>query len=145
MLIDSLTEVSGVQLRVAIGVFGEQSLTQTRERSPVVLQGVNLAGWNTTVHGGVQVYSLRWQRRGHIPRDVEVVVIGANLITGHDLGEVRHVFTVVDSINDALDVAGTQVVVLALLNEALRSIDEQHVIAVTLLLEHQDVVAMPVP
>ena len=47
MLIDSLTEVSGVQLRVAIGVFGEQNLTKSRQRSPVVFQGVNLAGWNT--------------------------------------------------------------------------------------------------
>ncbi|CAB0686084.1 hypothetical protein FRC0061_00747 [Corynebacterium diphtheriae] len=66
------------------------------------------------------------------------MVVGANLVAGHDLSEVRYVNAVTHGIDDALDVAGTQVVVLTLLNKALRGVDEQHVIVVALLLEHHD-------
>ena len=90
------------------------------------------------MHSGVQVYRLRRQGGRDVAWDVQVVVVGANLVAGHYPSEVRHVHAVVNGIDDALDVTGAQVVVLALLDEALGGIDEQHVIAVTFLLEHHD-------
>src|SRR5699024_5975219 len=73
-----------------------------------------------------------------VARDVQVVVVGADLIARHDSCEVLDVAARMGSINDALDVSGAQEVVLAVFNKALGCVNKQHVIVAALFLEHHD-------
>ena len=71
--------------------------------------------------------------RAHIARDVEVVVVGTNLVTRHAARKCRRLRAIHDGIDNALDVRSAKPVLLTDLDESARGIDNQRVLAVAVL------------
>ena len=110
-----------------------------RECCPVGRQVLQFGLGNAAKHRSVNIPALSLFRGIHIPGDVQVVIVLNDLRTGYsacELFDFLRAFLV--SIHNAFDVAGTQLIVFAVLLKALRRINNQNVRILFILPQHHD-------
>ena len=121
-----------------VGMRLEEVAAERRKSVPILLQGVNFCVGNASKHGGVDVVMFCRLAGIDIAGDVEVVAIAAYFLTAHLFGEARDVLAVAHGVGNLLDVAGTKTVLLAVFHESLVGIDDEHIVLLTMLLQHHD-------
>ena len=137
ILLNGSLHVLHLQGRVRLVSFGlEQSAAQRRQRVPILLHRIDFGIRNTAKHGGVDVERLGCLARIHVAWNVEVVAVLSYLLTAHLAGEARNILAVAHGVGYLLDVAGTELVLLAFLDKSLACVDDEHVVIITMLLEH---------
>ena len=92
---------------------------QTRPHLPVAVEGVDLGFRNSAEHSGVQVPALSGFGRIHITRNIEVVVVGAYLVDGHQAAELIDSRSSRNHIHNAANIARAQLVVFAFFHKVL--------------------------
>jgi len=97
----------------------EERGLQSRESVPVLLERVQFIRRNAAEHRGVDIPVLRLLRCIDVTRNIEVVVVIADFLTGHHLREVINRLPGSDRIHDLLDIAGPELVAFTLFLEAL--------------------------
>ena len=130
-----------LHLQVGIRLVGmrlEEIAAERRKSVPILLQGVNFCVGNASKHGGVDVVMFCRLAGIDIAGDVEVVAIAAYFLTAHLFGEARDVLAVAHGVGSLLDVAGTKTVLLAVFHESLAGIDDEHIVLLTMLLQHHN-------
>ena len=68
----------------------------------------------------------------------KVVAIVTDFVTAHHTSVAWDGFAVANAVGNATHIAGTKFIALAILHKALAGIDDQHIVVVTMLLEHHD-------
>lgn len=89
---------------IAGTIIAEQLSLQTRPGVPIFPKLLDLALRNASEHRSVHIPCLRILRRINIPGNVEVVIIGANLVNGHQTAEFGHRAVVRHHVDNAFDV-----------------------------------------
>ena len=89
---------------IAGTIIAEQFSFQAWPGVPIFLKLLNFAFRNATEHRSVHIPCLRILRRINIPGNVEVVIVGANLIDGHQTAEFGHRAIVRHHVDNAFDV-----------------------------------------
>ncbi len=90
---------------------------QTRPHPPVAVESVDLGFRNPAEHSGIQVPALSDFGRIHITRNIEVVIVGAYLVDGHQAAELIDSRSSRNCIHNAANIARTQLVVFAFLHK----------------------------
>ena len=90
---------------------------QTRPHLPVAVESVNLNFRNPAEHSGVQIPALSGFGRIHITRNIEVVIVSAYLVDGHQAAELIDSRSSRNCIHNAANIARTQLVVFAFLHK----------------------------
>ena len=132
-------QVLHIQTAIGFVVRAEQSRFQVRECCPVGRQVLQFGLGNAAKHRSVNVPALSLFGRVHIAGNVQVVIVLNDLRTGYsacELFDFLRAFLV--SIHNAFDVAGTQLIVFAVLLKALRRINNQNVRILFILPQHHD-------
>ena len=111
---------------------------EARPYLPIAPERVDLGLRNAAEHGGIHVPAFGGRARVHIARDVEVIVVGADLVDGNQAAELVDGRVRCHSVDDTLDVACPQLVVLAFFHEVLGSVHHQDVARLALLAQHHD-------
>ena len=111
---------------------------EARPYLPVAFERVDLGLRHAAEHGGVHVPAFGGRARVHIARDVEVIVVGTDLVDGNQAAELVDGRVRCHGVNDTLDVTCPQLVVLALFHEVLGGVHHQDVARLALLAEHHD-------
>ncbi|CRH93853.1 Uncharacterised protein [Chlamydia trachomatis] len=116
----------------------EELVAQARPSVPIPLKLIDFTSGNPAEHARVDVPALGSIRRVHIARDVQVVVVGADLIKRDEAAEAFDALTLTHDVGDSLDVTCAQFVVLADLLKALGGVHDQHIGLFALLAQHHD-------
>ena len=111
---------------------------EARPYLPIALERVDLDLRHAAEHGSVHVPVFGGRARVHIARDVEVIVVGADLVDGDQATELVDGRVRCHGVDDTLDVACSQLVVLTLFHKVLGGVHHQDVTRLTLLAQHHD-------
>ena len=111
---------------------------QCRESVPVFLEGVQFICRNAAEHRGVDIPVLRFFGGIDVTRNVEVVVVIADFLTGYHLREVFNRLTGRYRIHNLLDIAGPKLIALPFFLKSLRGINDQHVVISPILSQNHD-------
>ncbi len=93
---------------------------------------------NTAKHGCINIPTFRFFCGIHIPRNIQIVIIGTDEVTADDPGKLLHRAACRYNIYDTLDVAGTQDIIFPNLGKSFGSIHNQHIRIFPLLLQNHD-------
>ena len=136
---DGSLYIVGQEVGVRLSSIAEESLPQSGHSRPVVAEGIDFSFRNTAEHRGADVPLLVVLGVVDIPWDIEVVAVVTDLVDADKAAESRHHGgACLHDIGNALYVAGTELVLLALLDESFRRVDEEDIAAVAFLLQHHD-------
>ena len=89
-------------------------------------------------HGGIDVELLNRITGIYITRDIQIVTVLTDFITGHCTGVSGNRLSLAYRIGNTFDITFAQLVIFSFLNKTLRGIDNQHVVIVTMLFEHHN-------
>ena len=117
----------------------EQRFFQVWESVPVGRQVLQFSFGNAPKHGSVNIPALCLFRRIHVAGDIQVVVVLNNFLAGNSPGKLLDLLRSCHiRIHNALNVAGTQLVVFAVLFKTLGRVNDQNVRILLVLPQHHD-------
>ena len=128
-----------LQLKIRfVGIRYKQFFAQRRECVPIFLKFINLAVRDASKHGSINIKFFYRLAGIYITRNIQIITVSTDFITGHCTGISGNRFAVAYRIGNTFDVTFAQLVVFPFFDKTLRSIDNQHIVIVTMLFEHHD-------
>lgn len=136
---DGSGDVVGAKVGIrAVGTRGEDFPTERRKGLPIGREVVDFALGDAAKHGAVDVVMLDGVAAVNVARNIEVVFVAADFVATH-FARIAHLCTTFAiGVGDFLDVAGTEAVLLALLDKTLAGIDDENALITAVFLQDHD-------
>jgi hypothetical protein len=117
-------DIFSLSREVFLIVFIEKLLLESREKLKIMIVGIELLSWDSSKHGCVNI-SLLWSLRTiYVSRDIEIIVVFDDLISGNDSRKFFFILSGHDDIDDSFDIAGSEFIVFAVFDIKFRCIDD---------------------